>query len=465
MQFYTAQTLTMHLSNNTLLHGGKYTIERKIGQGGFGITYKAFDEKLQRVVAIKEFFYANGCSRLGTTNSVIYLSEDKDFARKLKARFLSEARKQAQLNHPHIVQVYDVFEENETAYFVMEYVDGQSLADLLKSKGRLPLHLAVQYIEQLCIALAYLHEQRMCHLDIKPANILCSAAGKIKLLDFGLSKQYDWIGQNTSTVLALSKGYAPIEQYSSEGISELLPATDIYALGATLFHLFAGYRPPEATSLVSNPLPPIEGLSTELNQIIARAMHTDKNKRYQTVAFFLQAVKDCNVEAPDSKVEIADREEDATEIVLPNPAPASPKPSANLSPNFKKFGFGVLTAVGFILFGSLFYFNASDQLVSSLLHTPAKSYLLPVLHLGISIYIVYYCIAYEFVSPKGVKRNTFTLISVLLYYLVLLFAVWVVPNGEKLVVKAWFTAAAAPLPLVLYVVRHLLFHKLIPKIF
>ena len=155
-------------------------------------------------------------------------------------KFIKEARALAKLRHRHIVRIIDVFEENNTAYYVMEYIAGGSLGD--KAKGAaLPEADAVRYIRQVASALDYVHSRHMMHLDVKPSNILLNSDGEAILIDFGLSKQYDMSGEQTSsTPVGISHGYAPMEQYKRGGVGTFSPATDIYSLGATLYKLVTG---------------------------------------------------------------------------------------------------------------------------------------------------------------------------------------------------------------------------------
>ena len=241
----------MELKQGARLQGGKYTIERMLGQGGFGITYLGTQTGLNRWVAIKEFFMKDYCFREeeGTrvcTNS----SGAKANLDAYRTKFLKEARHIATLDHPNIIRVYDVFEENDTAYYVMEYIDGGSLADRLRGQGPFSEGGALMYIRQLAAALEYLHGHNMLHLDVKPANVLLKPGGQCVLIDFGLSKCYNVGGDATSsTPVGISHGFAPLEQYNQEGTQRFQPATDVYALGATLYNLLTAEKPPAAMDL------------------------------------------------------------------------------------------------------------------------------------------------------------------------------------------------------------------------
>ena len=161
------------LSPNTFLQGGRYKILKVLGQGGFGITYLAMQSGLERKVAIKEFFMKELCDRDESTSHVtLGTSGICETVNRFREKFLKEARNIARLNHPNIVRIIDVFEENGTAYYVMEYAGKSSLAETIKQKGCLAEPVAKRYILQVAEALRYIHQQKMNHLDVKPANIM-----------------------------------------------------------------------------------------------------------------------------------------------------------------------------------------------------------------------------------------------------------------------------------------------------
>ena len=281
----------MYLRENTLLQGGKYRIVRYISHGGFGCTYEAVNTTWKnRRVAIKELFVSDFCNRDPHTGSVTVFTRSKQpLFDKLRDKFLDEADKLNGLMHTGIVRVTDAFEENGTAYYVMDYIDGQSLRDLVKKEGALSEVDALGYIRQVAEALQYVHSKKMLHLDIKPANIMFDGNGKAILIDFGVSKQYDEeSGENTSSLMGHSPGYAPVEQ-SNNSISKFLPATDIYALGATLYHLLSGAVPPPASELASGEeLPSLPAsVSVATCRAVLSAMTINKHDRPQSVAEFL----------------------------------------------------------------------------------------------------------------------------------------------------------------------------------
>lgn len=280
----------MYLPNNTLLQGGKYKIVRFISSGGFGCTYEAEHILLKKRVAIKEFFVKDFCNRDETTSQIsVGITSKTALVSKLKSKFIAEAQSLCSLEHPNIVHVFDVFEENGTAYYVMDYIDGPSLNDMVKKDGPMSEQKAVGYIMQVADALKYVHSQNRLHLDIKPGNIMVDENDKAVLIDFGASKQYDEEGgENTSTLLGKTPGYAPLEQMGND-VVKFLPSTDIYALGATLYKLLTGNTPPSASLLASGEklgaMPSF--ISEGTRNAIIKSMQTNKMNRPQSIAEFL----------------------------------------------------------------------------------------------------------------------------------------------------------------------------------
>ncbi len=281
----------MYLSNDTLLQGGKYRIVRFIGSGGFGCTYEAEHVMLRKRVAIKEFFVKDFCNRdANTAHVTVGTQSKKDLVVKLRKKFMDEAVALSTMNHPHVVRVIDVFDENSTSYYVMDYVEGCSLKELVKRNGAMSEKQALGYIRQLCKALEYVHGLNRLHLDIKPDNILVDGQDHVVVIDFGASKQYDEEkGENTSTLVSHTPGYAPVEQLGNN-IIKFMPATDIYAVGATLYKLLTGVTPPEATQLASGSVdfPPMPAhASPSVRCAIESAMQIRSSSRPQSIAEFV----------------------------------------------------------------------------------------------------------------------------------------------------------------------------------
>jgi serine/threonine protein kinase len=292
------------LKENSSLQNGKYRILSVLGQGGFGITYLAVHTMLGARVAIKEFFPKDFCDRDNTTSHVVLgTSNTAELVEKLKIKFLKEARNIAKLHHPNIVSIQDIFEENNTAYYIMGYVEGSSLGDMIKFNGAVSESKAVKYIVEVCEAISYMHSMSMNHLDIKPGNIMIRAADDTPILiDFGTSKQYDSEGEQTSTMApGFTHGYAPAEQYKPGGVSTFTPQTDIYALGATLYALLTGNKPPHYSEIMEDGIPPLPGsVSKTVAAAIAHAMQIRKNDRPATIDVFLSELSPSTIETNET---------------------------------------------------------------------------------------------------------------------------------------------------------------------
>jgi serine/threonine protein kinase len=271
------------LAPDTILQS-RYRVIQSLGKGGMGAVYEAIDLRLGHTVALKQTL----------TNDE---AQWKQFER--------EARLMAWLNHPALPRVSDYFTEGHRAFFVMQYVEGQDLAEIIAQQpGPLPRHSVIAWADQLLDALIYLHthERQIIHRDIKPHNLKVTRAGQIILLDFGLAKTQtaDPSGSLSCTsVFGYTPRYAPLEQIQDLGTS---PQSDIYALGATLYHLLTGVKPPDAlaraTALVSsrpNPLTPAneinEAVGADLGAILTRAMAQNPAERYATAAEFREALR------------------------------------------------------------------------------------------------------------------------------------------------------------------------------
>lgn len=289
------------LPEKTILKGNKkYVIDKVLGNGGFGITYRAwcYNGNIRQNYAIKEFFMPNLCERNG--EQMCYSNPVKEEVEIGLKSFVAEAErlKNHKIIHPNIVGINEVFKANNTAYYVMEYVAGKDLRDYVR---RLKRPLDVVEIKTILLpifkAVALLHSHRITHLDIKPDNILLhpledSDLVRPVLIDFGLSKHYDEKGNATSKVrlLACSSGYAPNEQYQDGGISTFTPQADVYALAATILFMLTGKDPVIAAELtrdrILKTLP--ETVSNEMKTALINALKQDKTERTASVVDFAE---------------------------------------------------------------------------------------------------------------------------------------------------------------------------------
>ena len=240
----------VHILKSGKILNNRYVIEKVLGEGGFGITYKGIDKLLAVEVAVKEYFPQGFVTRNNVYSEEITITQMKyeDLFQKGKERFLSEARVLAKFNkEPGIVSVTDFFEENNTAYIVMEYLDGITLKDYIENNGFLSMDDMLGLMSPLMEALDAVHKEGLIHRDISPDNIMLLSNGGIKLMDFGAARTYTEFGQKSLSIM-LKHGYAPEEQYRTHGVQG--PWTDIYALSATIYKCITGQTPVESLQRV-----------------------------------------------------------------------------------------------------------------------------------------------------------------------------------------------------------------------
>ena len=276
------------LPAGTMLQSGKYKLEKAIGQGGFGITYKAFSIALGIPVVVKEYF-PQGASRAGVTLKSPTSMQSQEFV-DTRARFADEARLVAQLTvtkpNPNIVRVYDVFLENETSYYAMEFLEGKVLSKVVEERGTLPESEVIEIARQVISALDDVHKAGLLHRDIKPDNIMMVARGAV-LIDFGSARSMNAPGKQE---IVVTPGYAPLEQYASE--AKRGPFTDIYALAGTLYNVLTGEVPVAATDRVSGTKQPSARevnpkVSKGMSDVLMRAMAMKIDERPQSADQFL----------------------------------------------------------------------------------------------------------------------------------------------------------------------------------
>ena len=272
---------------------GRYTIEGVLGQGGFGITYLGIDELHEKKVAIKEFFPQGIVTRnieYQDTVTVTFVGE-KDNYEKGKERFLKEARTMAKFSKDEgIVKALDFFEINNTAYIVMEYLEGITLKQYLRENQRIAPEDLIELLVPLIESLDEIHSQGMIHRDISPDNIMVLPDGRIKLMDFGAARDYTEFGEKSLSIV-LKPGYAPPEQYQTHGVQG--PWTDIYALCATMYKCITGENPPDAIERVmDDSLKKISAFGIpvlpQIEEAIIKGMSVAAKDRYQNVGDFCE---------------------------------------------------------------------------------------------------------------------------------------------------------------------------------
>lgn len=280
------------LQPGTELAGGKYVIEKKIGEGGFGITYKAIQTGLNRKVCIKEYFLAGRCVRNTYDKTVQLQGLNEEVFEKYRQSFVREAKTLATLRHPNIVEVIDVFDENCTSYMVMPLIEGRSLQSIVEKNGPLSCPQAVNYIAQITNAVGYIHERHILHRDIKPDNIMVTADYKAILIDFGSAREFEEDKTQAQTSM-LTHGYAPTEQYTRN--SRKGSYTDIYAIGATLYFVLTGTVPMEAAARMTEQMPEPKELNPEIpeeiNRTILKAMQIKAENRHQSISEFMDDLR------------------------------------------------------------------------------------------------------------------------------------------------------------------------------
>lgn len=280
----------------------RYIIGTVVGFGGFGVLYRAWDRKLEHMVAIKEYYPAGMVTRIpGQKEVILYTGKKHDEYKNGLTRFLDEARNTARFSsNPNIVNVFDFFEENGTAYMVMEFLEGVSLKEYIsRAGGRLPWQQAVEIGLRIIDALKDVHGAKILHRDLSPDNVFMCDDGKIKLLDFGAARFTGLDDEKTRTIV-LKMGFAPPEQYRSK--SQQGPYTDIYALGATLYRAITGQTPDESVNRQDSinhnegdTLKPmsqfVEEIPGYLDNAVLRAMALEPTLRFQNVQQMADALQ------------------------------------------------------------------------------------------------------------------------------------------------------------------------------
>lgn len=284
------------LRRGTLLHG-RYRVEKVLGEGGFGITYLVTDLHEQREAAVKEYMPVGITSRDRRSGKVMVKSGDEEAYGKFREKFLDEARIIYRYRmHPNIISVSHLFSENCTAYYVMEFIDGMDLDELLKIRGgRITWKELHPIMAQVAEALREVHKGGVVHCDISPDNIFILQGGQVKLIDFGAAKSQ--IGGET-TLIFMKKGYAPPEQYIYKG--KLGPWTDIYALAVTIYRAYTGRMPPGAPERLEADrviMPTQMGLAVPCaawEAALKKGLALRQEERFQTIEEFWTALNEAD---------------------------------------------------------------------------------------------------------------------------------------------------------------------------
>ncbi len=279
-----------HLSPGSILQG-RYIVGKVLGYGGFGVTYIGFDGQLERIVAIKEFLPTTFATRLpGDTHLTVYNNGNvpQQYENGLKS-FIDEAQTLAQFNGvPGIVDIYDTYLGNNTAYIVMQFLKGSDAKRILTNQGVMEYEMARDIILKVCDTLTAVHTKNIIHRDISPDNIYITDKGEIKLLDFGAARYESAVNSKSLSVI-LKSGYAPEEQYRSKG--EQGSWTDVYALAATFYKMITGQTPPDSMErAISDEIQEPSKLGAKIppsvENALLNALHVRKSDRTQTVAQF-----------------------------------------------------------------------------------------------------------------------------------------------------------------------------------
>ena len=327
-----------HLQPNTTLQGGKYRIERVLGQGGFGNTYVGYNTEFEETVAIKEFFM-KGVTERDETTSVVSVSNDDNVPQfeEQREKFKKEARRLRKLKNEHIVKVHDLFEENGTAYYVMDYIEGESLAERIKKTGNPFAEAEVRSIlSQILDALKEVHQNEIWHLDLKPGNIMVDKQGNAYLIDFGASKQIRANGSmTTSTALCYTPGYAPNEQIG-QMYDRFGPWTDIYAIGATIYNLLTNKKPPMAIDIEEDEEDAFDfpnTVSDSMRKLVVWMMQPKRKARPQSVEEIL-----LKLSAAEVKQEKPQIEQNTEETIVAESIPVDDEETIIAGREVRRFG-------------------------------------------------------------------------------------------------------------------------------
>ena len=364
---------------------GKYLVGRVLGQGGFGITYVGWDIALERKVAIKEYYPSGQVSRNpGSRGLTWYTSVQSQQAKQNGTQmFLKEARKMSKVDDiPNVVRVRDLFQENETAYIVMDFVEGETLKARLEKTGPLPWEQAKGIFLPAIQAMEQVHQAGLVHRDISPDNLMLTPDGRVKILDLGAAKDLS-VNNGASSMQVAKGGFSPFEQYTQRGSSG--PWTDVYAMAATVYYTLTGKLPPVATDRVVEDTisweePGLKALSAQALEALQKAMVISAKTRMQSMeelekGLYSTTVKPEPAPAPQPMQETQPEPQPAPETkpesqpeqeVKPEPKPTpEPTPQAKTEPkpeagkkSGKKLWIAAAAVIAVVLCGALVWANA-----------------------------------------------------------------------------------------------------------
>lgn len=365
---------------------GRYIVGKMLGQGGFGITYIGWDLAMERKVAIKEYYPSGQVSRNpGSRGLTWYTSVQSQQAKQNGTQiFLKEARKMSKVDDiPNVVRVRDLFQENETAYIVMDFVEGETLKARLEKTGPLPWEQAKGIFLPAIQAMEQVHQAGLVHRDISPDNLMLTPDGKVKILDLGAAKDLS-VNNGASSMQVAKGGFSPFEQYTQRGSSG--PWTDVYAMAATVYYTLTGKLPPVATDRVVEDTisweePGLKALSAQALEALQKAMVISAKNRMQSMeelekGLYSTAVKPEPAPAPQPVQETRPEPQPASEVkpesqpeqeVKPEPQPTpEPAPQAQSEPkpkagkkSGKKLWIAAAAVIAVALCGALIWANAN----------------------------------------------------------------------------------------------------------